>query len=194
MCNRGQPGACPRNEECGSSHLGLPGDIRIPWRRIAVIQRADTVRPGSLSQTWKSSVMYLKVSTSQSDLLRRLTMWLLTSVGTGSTKAHTIYATVFKVSFFPLYSSVPLVRAFDHTLSQSVTSQFQSHASNTGPHFSRLPFSNTPAQSAGSRDKSVLRVNVSIFINISATLASIGRNRTIVLPLPLHRERNDIEC
>ncbi len=46
--------------------------------------------------------MYLKdddcrLSTSQSDLLRRLKIWLLTSVGTRSTKAHTIYATVFKV-------------------------------------------------------------------------------------------------
>ncbi len=74
--------------------------------------------------------MYLKddncrLSTSQSGLLRRLKMWQLTSVGTSSTKVHTIYATVFKVYLSPLYSSAPLGDcAFGHTLSQSVTPQF----------------------------------------------------------------------
>ncbi|KAI9445819.1 hypothetical protein BJY52DRAFT_1127965 [Lactarius psammicola] len=43
MCHRGKPGACSRNGERSSSHLGLPDDIRIPWRRTAVIQRAGTV-------------------------------------------------------------------------------------------------------------------------------------------------------
>ncbi|KAH9167982.1 hypothetical protein EDB89DRAFT_1855964, partial [Lactarius sanguifluus] len=31
-----------RVRECGSSHVALPDDIRIPWRTIAIIQRAVT--------------------------------------------------------------------------------------------------------------------------------------------------------
>src|SRR6266702_3342507 len=118
MCHRGQQRTCSRNGECGSSHLGSPDDIRIPWRRVAVIQRGDTMRPSSLSQMWQPKVMYLKVddcrlSTSQSGLLRHFKMWPLTSVGTSSTKAHTIYAT----AEFPLDSSAPLRCTLGHTLS-----------------------------------------------------------------------------
>jgi hypothetical protein len=39
-------GLVPEMENAARLTLGLPDDIRIPWRRVAVIQRTGTVRPG----------------------------------------------------------------------------------------------------------------------------------------------------
>jgi hypothetical protein len=41
--------ACSRSGGCGSSCLGSTDDIRIAWRRLAIIQRAGSVRLDSLS-------------------------------------------------------------------------------------------------------------------------------------------------